>query len=99
MSIDIPSYYYTDIYTRVKGESPESMKAKLAKVAPNGIDNIHTRLDDSKHIDLRSNRGQSNNQLSDETIQKIEDSKKNVGNIDLAAVEKICPEYEIIYLI
>ncbi len=94
MSLDIPSYYYTDVSKRVKGESAESIRAKLAKADPNCINNINTRLDSSKCIDLRSNGGQSNNQLSDETIKAIEDTKKNVGKIDLAAIEKICPEYE-----
>ncbi|SHJ12468.1 hypothetical protein SAMN02745163_01360 [Clostridium cavendishii DSM 21758] len=94
MSLDIPSYYYTDVSKRVKDESWESINAKLSKSDSNCINDISTRLDSSKCIDLRSNRGQSNNQLSDETIKRIEATKKNVGKIDLAAIQKICPEYE-----
>ncbi len=74
MSLNIPSYYYTDVSKRVKCESWESINARLSKADSNCINNVNARLDSSKSIDLRSNRGQSNNQLSDEAIKRIEDA-------------------------
>lgn len=94
MSINIPSYYYTDITKHIKGESFETIRAKVSKARTN-FANTNVHLDLSKAINLSSSNKQSLNSLSDETIKHIEEVKKKLGKINFSETEKTCPDYEI----
>lgn len=96
MSLDIPSYYYTDVGKRVKGESSESLRAKIAKAGANFNDAPTTRLDAYECINLDTAEGRASVHISDEARRAIEESNKHLGKMDFNAIERKCPEYEVI---
>ncbi|NMM62586.1 hypothetical protein HBE96_07745 [Clostridium sp. P21] len=96
MSINIPSYYYTEVGKRVKGESIASLKDKMAKASVNIADNVHNKLDTSKCIDLSTSEGRASVHLSNEELKGIEEAKKHVGKVDLSEIENKPIEYEVV---
>ncbi|MBD7913349.1 MULTISPECIES: hypothetical protein [Clostridium] len=101
MSINIPSYYYTDIYKHVKGESIKSINAKIAKGNPNFVHDLQNgrpKLNTLKAIDLSTKEGQASVHLSDEEKKNIEEAKKKLRNvkIDFDEIENRTPELKVI---
>lgn len=94
MALNIPAYYYTDVYKRVPGESIASMQAKLANFKPPAIDNPATRLDISNSINLSTAEGRANNPAN----SAFDDLRPKVHNVDMSQIRNTPIEQEAVVM-
>jgi hypothetical protein len=95
MSINIPSYYFTDVTKRVP--RPNIDNALKNPDFINSINNTHHSLDASNAINLSTKEGQAAaiSHLSDEDLKKLNEAKKSFSG---KIVNNTLPDQEITVL-